>query len=159
MTVFAAKQPKEKEVKNPLVTTIVILAATGLLVSATVLAQDGPGKGGRDGFRGPPDATQKLAYMSDRLDLTSEQEAEILLILQEHEELRLAAHEQYMESIAPEACAQKQQAEEQILGVLDNEQAELFQEMKQDRESRGGERGKRRGREPLDCSAYETADS
>jgi hypothetical protein len=65
-----------------------------------------------------------------------------------------------MEIMGAEICAQKAQAEEAILAILDTEQAELFLQMKEDRQVRAnGPTRSRKGHNGPDCSGYAGEDS
>jgi len=138
-----------------------ILAVASLFVAGSAFAQQQHQQpGGRDWQKGPPSVEEKLARISDALDLSAEQSAEMLAVLQEQESNRQALHERTMEIMGAEICAQKAQAEQAILAILDADQAELFLQMQEDRQIRANSRtrsGKRH--DGLDCSGYEGGDS
>jgi len=137
--------------------TISILAVTSLLAAGNVLAKHP--KGDRDGHKGPPSVEEQLARISDSLELSDEQSAEMLVILQEADKNRAALHEQTMEIMGAAICAQKAQTEEAILSVLDDGQAESFLEMKAEREARAQDRShSRKGRGGPDCDEYADED-
>jgi len=135
---------------TPLVT---ILAIGSLLMAGGAIAQNQ--KGERDWLNGPPSVEEKLARISEALDLSDEQSLEMLAVLQQQENDRQAMHDQTMELMGEEICAQRAQTETSILAILDDDQAELFLQMKEERKAHAGERKRsRKGREPLDCSEY-----
>lgn len=139
--------------KIRLIVTASALVIASLLMSANVLAQKH--QGDRDFFGGPPSAAEKLARMSEHLNLTGQQEMELLGVLQEQEAKRQALREQAAILLGPEICGLMIETEEEILDILDSQQAEQFSQMKQDR--RTGNRN-RRGMGPPDCSEYENSD-
>ena len=64
---------------------------------------------------------------------------------------RRAIHEQVMQVIEPDICALQISTEEEISGILTEEQLLTLEEYKGNRSDRRGGRG----HEPLDCSAYQ----
>jgi Spy/CpxP family protein refolding chaperone len=139
-------------------TTASVVALASLLAASSAYAE--PSRGDRDWQKGPPSVEEKLARISSALDLSDEQSAEMLAILQLQEKNRQYLHDRTMAIMGAEICAQKAQAEEEILSVLNTEQAELFLQMKADRQARGGDRNRsRKGREDLDCTEFEGGDS
>ena len=100
--------------------TASILAVVSLLAAGSAFAEKQ--HGGRDWQKGPPSVEERLARISAALDLNDEQSLEMLAILQEQEENKAALHEQMMELMGPEICAQRAQTEEAILGILTAEQ-------------------------------------
>lgn len=132
--------------------TVLISALLCLMASGSVLAQKQ--QGGRDWQGGPPSVEQKLARISEALDLSDEQSVQMLVVLQEQEASRIALHEQSMALLGPEICAQRLETEESILAILTPEQADQFLEMAEQRRQKAGNRdrgGKNRG--GLDCTA------
>jgi uncharacterized protein (DUF1778 family) len=125
--------------------SIAIMAVISLLAAGTALAQRK--EGGRDWQEGPPSAEQQLVRLTTALSLDSEQSVELLVVLQEQAENRAAMHEQVMELIGPEVCAQRAAFEEAILAILDEEQTTQFLQILDDRQS--NHRGRRS--EKLDC--------
>lgn len=139
-----------KSFLTPLVST---LAITSLLMTGGAIAQNQ--KGERDWHKGPPSVEEKLARISEALDLSDEQSLEMLAVLQQQENHRQAMHDRTMELMGEEICAQRAQSETSILAILDDDQAELFLKMKEERKARAGDRKRsRKGQEPLDCSEY-----
>jgi hypothetical protein len=139
-----------------------ILAAASLLAAGSAFAQQQqqPQHGARDWQKGPPSVEEKLARLSAMLDLSDEQSAEMLAVLQIQESNRQALQERTMEIMGAEICTQKAQAEEAILAILNTDQAELFLQMQEDRQIRPNSRTRsRKGHDPLDCSGYEGGDS
>ena len=129
--------------------TASILAVVSLLAAGSAFAEKQ--HGGRDWQKGPPSVEERLARISAALDLSYEQSQDMLAILQEQEENRAALHEQMMELMGPEICAQKAQTEEDILGILTAEQTELYLQIREDRQGQSRKKG-RGGNAELDCS-------
>jgi len=125
--------------------SITILAVVSLLAAGNALAQRK--EGGRDWQEGPPSAEQQLVRLTSALNLDSEQSVELLVVLQEQAENRAAMHEQVMELVGPEICAQRAASEEAILSILNEAQTAQFLQMLEERQA--NHRG-RRGRN-LDC--------
>ena len=138
--------------KKYLVRAITFLLVGGLMFSGAVLAKNEQGKSRADGFGGPPSATEKLARLSEMLDLGPEQEAAMLLVLQETEKQRAYLHEQAMNMFGEQICANRADAHQQVLSILTEEQAAVLEEKQQERSARAEERGSRRGGDRLDCS-------
>ncbi len=135
-----------------IVVSILLLGA--ILASASVLAQNHQAR--KDFFGGPPSTEQRLAHLSEALDLSDEQAVQMLVVLQETEARREALREETASLLGPEICALMVETESDILEILTPDQAEQFQLMKEERQARGEERRQRRGRpDPLDCSQYE----
>lgn len=136
---------------------LIILTLAGLLASASAFAQKGNGPGGNDGdwMRGhKPTVEERLARISDALDLTPEQSVQMLQVLQEHEQQRLALHEETMALMGDRICAQREAHEQAVLDILTAEQAELFLQHQAQRSARAQERAQASGR-PFngpDCS-------
>jgi len=144
--------------KTRLSTAINVLAIASLLAAGSALADNQ--QRDRDWQKGPPRVEQKLARISDALDLSDEQSAQMLGILQEQEQKKAALHEQTMALLGPEICAQRAEAEDAIHSILDEEQTALYLEIRQQRQERGDRHNRqRRARDPLDCAAYEGGDS
>lgn len=144
--------------KTFLKTTASVMVLASFLAVGNANAQ--PPKADRDWHKGPPSVEEKLARISNALDLSDEQSAEMLAILQGQEGDRKALHEHTMAIMGAEICAQRAQAEEEILSILDADQAELFRQMKADRKVRGGDRNRsRRSGGDLDCAEFEDDDS
>jgi Spy/CpxP family protein refolding chaperone len=130
--------------------TISVLAVASLLTAGSVVAQNH--KDDNDWQKRPPSTEEKLARISTALGLSDEQSVQMLVVLQQQTENRAALHEQKMELLGPEICAQRAETEDAILAILTAEQTELFLQIKEDRQSnpdRKGHAGKRPGE--LDC--------
>ena len=108
----------------------VSLAATALLVSAAAYA--GPPDHDGSWRMGPPNAEQRLARMSQELDLNPEQSRRMLQLLQEAEADHDAVRARFFEEAGPELCAIRQNTEAEILDLLTPEQAEQFQLLKEE---------------------------
>jgi hypothetical protein len=153
------RQSKEKVMKTFLKPIVSILAVASLLAAGGAFAQQQQ-RGGKNWHKGPPSVEEKLARISAALDLSDEQSAEMLAVLQEAESNKEALHQRTMEIMGAEICAQKARAEEAILAILDTEQAELFLQMKEDRPSRAHNRTRsRKDHDAPDCSEYAGGDS
>jgi len=128
-----------------------ILAIASLLTTGSVLAQNR--QSDNDWQKGPPTAEEKLARISAALNLSGDQSQEMLRLLQEEGEQRAALHEQTMMLMGPEICAQRAAHEEAMLAILDQEQTELFLQMKDQRQANAtrsqGRNAKRMGK--LNC--------
>jgi len=133
--------------------SLIALAAALLLVTASAVArQDGPPRGDRGGHRGPPDAEMLVARMTEMLDLTDEQSAQLLVVMQEVDQERDALQEQVMAQMKPEFCELQLRTDAEISTILTPEQLALYEEKKAARAEKG--RG-RQGLGKLDCSEYE----
>jgi hypothetical protein len=134
--------------------TISIFAIVGLMAAGTALAQNQQGV--RDWHKDPPSVEEKLARISAALDLSDEQSVEMLVILQQQEEARVALHEQTMALIGPEICAHKFESEEAILAILTAAQTETFLQIRGERQLKAEkhDRGRRGRGGDLDCSGY-----
>jgi Spy/CpxP family protein refolding chaperone len=129
---------------------VLIVAIASLLSTGSAVAQHH--KGDSDWQRSPQSTEEKLARISAALDLSDQQSLDMLAILQQRAESRAAIHEQKMELLGPEVCAQRAETEAAILAILTAEQTELFLQIKEDRQSnpdRKGHAGRRLGE--LDC--------
>lgn len=130
---------------------ISIAAVISLLAAGSVLAQEQ--KRDRDWQKGPPSVEEKLARISDALNLSDEQSVAMLVILQRQAEQKADMHEQMMALMGPEICAQRAETEDAILAILNAEQTELFLQAKEERKLKAEQQnrsGRRRGE--LDCS-------
>ena len=134
--------------KTRLAKTVSILAVVSLLAAGSAFAEKQ--YGGRDWQKGPPSVEERLARISAALDLSDEQSLEMLAILQEQEEKKAALHEQMMELMGPEICAQQAETEAAILGVLNAEQTELWLQHREDRQNKS-RRKNRGGGAGLEC--------
>jgi hypothetical protein len=114
--------------------TMMILAIVSLLSAGSALAQRQNRE--RDWQKGPPTVEERLARMSAALNLNSEQSMQLHAKLQEQAENKAYLHEQVMEFLGPEICAQRAEHEQAILAILSDEQAALFLEIKQQRQER-----------------------
>lgn len=136
--------------KTLLSKTLTVLTAASLLFSGHALAQSREAE--RDWHKGPPSVESRLAHISEALDLSDEQALDMLRILQEQEQNRAAIHEQTMALMAPEICAQRAEAEEAILSILDEEQTARFLEIQEERQARAKSKNRKRMRSgELNC--------
>lgn len=144
--------------KTRLSTAIAALAMISLLSAGSVFALDQ--QRDRDWHKGPPSVEQKLARISETLNLSDEQSMQMLAILQEQEQHKAALQEQTLALLGPEICAQRAEFEEEVLSILDDEQAALFQESQEKRRERASQRDRKRGRKgDLDCADIAGDDS
>ena len=133
-----------------------ILSLSALLFAASAMAEPPRGNGpGGEWHHGPPGAEQQLSRLDQALDLSDEQSAELLTVLQAADAERQALHERVMAEFRPEICALVQETDADILAVLTPEQAESYRQMQEERRQRqgggwGGGRGHRFG--DLDCA-------
>jgi len=130
------------------------LIALSLLLTGPAVAQNRDHV--RDFRKGPPSAETVLARLSESLDLSNEQSTAMLVVLQEQAAERAALHEQAMELMGPEICAQQADAEDAILDILTQDQADQFLQMKEARQAKAAQRDRGRNRNHPDCSEYET---
>jgi len=144
--------------KTRVSTAITVLAIASLLAAGSAFADNQ--QRNRDWQKGPPSVEQKLARISEALDLSDEQSSQMLRILQQQEQTKRARHDEIMALMGPEICAQRAEAEDAILSILDEEQTALYLEIRQQRQERGDRHDRqRRARDPVDCAAYEGGDS
>jgi len=131
----------------------VSLAAAALLVSAAAYA--GPPDHDGSWRRGPPNAEQRLARMSQELDLDPVQSRQMLRLLQEADADHEAVRARFFEEAGPELCAIRQNTEAEIMALLTPEQAEQFQLLKEETNLRRNL--KQRGRHGAfpDCPALD----
>lgn len=102
-----------------------------------------------DGWmQGPPGAAQQLARLDRALDLSDDQAARLLDILQVAEAERAALHARVIEQMQPEICALRNSTESEILAVLTDEQAQEFLALHERRHERFEDR---HGFAPPDC--------
>lgn len=112
----------------------------GLLLSATVLAQPGPGKGQSGWER--PDTSRRVAHMSIELELNDEQSAQLLEVLTAAESERELLSEQHRLDM----CSLRDVTNARIEEILTPEQSVRLEEMKAQMETRHGEKQGRHGR-------------
>ena len=139
--------------KKHLFTYPAILSLTALVCAASAMAEPPHGQGpGGEWHHGPPGPEQQLSRLDQALDLSDEQSAELLAVLQAADAEREALHERVMAEFRPELCALMQDTDADILAVLTPEQAATWQQIKDERrQHKEGGRGHRFG--DLDCAA------
>ena len=128
---------------------VIAAAVAGVLLSSVALAQ--PSRHGQDMHHMPRGAEHQLARLDEALDLTDEQSAELLPILQEAEAERRELHERMMEEFRPEFCALMEDTHSQVAAVLTPEQAEQFDEIKSEHLDRLERHRGGRGKPAIDC--------
>ena len=134
--------------KNALMKSIATVAIAAVLFSTALQAQQAD-RPDRERRSGPPSAEQQLARLSEFLDLRDDQAMRLLLVLQNAHDDHEALHKRMMQDYGADICAQRERVQEQILAVLDAEQAALFER------HRGGLQERASGsRQRLDCAAY-----
>lgn len=141
--------------KTRLKNSALTLIALSVLLTGSAIAQNRDRE--RDFRKSPPSAEAILARLSESLDLNNEQSAAMLVVLQEQAAERFALHEQTMQLLGPEICAQQAATEEAMLAILTPDQAEEFLQMKEARKAKAAQRDRGRGRNHPDCSEYESA--
>lgn len=129
--------------------TPIALALSGMLIAGSAMA--GEPKGDRSRHHGPGGAEKQLAHMDEELDLSDEQSAELLVVLQAAEAERQALHDRLWEQLKPEICAHMETTHAEIEAVLTPQQAEQFEEMIAERKDRFAGHGRRGGMSNLDC--------
>lgn len=128
--------------KAPMHLFISTIALSILCAAFAAPAFAGPG-GDRDGrHRGLPSAEERVAWMSEKLDLSDAQSAQLLEVMQRAEEERQALRQQFEAEMKPEICAAVERTSEEIRSILDPAQVAQFDEML----ARRGEFAERRGR-------------
>jgi Spy/CpxP family protein refolding chaperone len=119
------------------------IAAAALLTAGSTLA--GP-PDRQDSWRmGPPGPEQRLARLSQELDLSPEQSQQMLQLLQAAEDEHEAVRARFFEQAGPELCAIRQATEAGILALLTVEQAEQFQLMQEEGALRRNQQRNRSG--------------
>ena len=132
---------------------LLALLAAFILVSVNASAgQDRERNGDRPERHGPPDAEMRVAKMTQQLDLSDEQSADLLVVMQGLDIERNALREEMQAQMEPELCRLQISTEREIATILTAEQLIQLEEKKGQRD---GKRRGRRGMENLDCSAYE----
>lgn len=129
--------------------SILVLAVVSLLAAGSIFAGNGNsdgsgnGKGGQKAgqdteWNGGP--AHKMARISEMLGLSELQEDQILDFFRMQEENRELMRARIMEAFGDEICAQRAanegSFEELLLGMLDENQLLIHEEMKANRESR-----------------------
>lgn len=131
-----------------LLTQITIALASFLMVS-TATAENSEHHKSR--HKGGPSAEKHLAHLDSALDLSDEQSAELLEVLQAAEDEREALHQAMMEQYRPEICALRDATEAEIAGILTPEQAAQFEDLQEGRKDRWQRRHEHRSLAALDC--------
>ena len=131
----------------------VSLAAAALLVSAAAYA--GPPDHDGSWRMGPPNAEQRLARMSQELDLDPVQSRQMLRLLQEADADHEAVRARFFEEAGPELCAIRQNTEAEIMTLLTPEQAEQFQLLKEETNLRRNLKQRSRHGAFPDCPALD----
>jgi len=134
------------------------IASTSLITCSLLLASGAyawnPDRRGEAPERhGPPTAEAQLARLADQLRLNDEQSAQMLQVLQDAQADRQQIHDRMMEQMGPELCAAQQNTEKNILAILTPEQAELFAQLQEERQTRLQNR-RGGGPTPPDCTSY-----
>lgn len=142
--------------------SIIAVGLAGLLAAGAAAAApggrgEGPGPGG-PGLQGPGDPVQMVARLSQRLDLTAEQEDAILTFMREREAEREVMQERIRDAFGDEVCTQRAAGraafDALMQDVLDEDQLEAHEEMKarmEERRASGKGKG-RRGADPFECA-------
>lgn len=130
----------------------VLLTAAAMLTGITALAggpeRDGPWR------MGPAGPEQRLARLSEQLDLSPEQSRQMLQLLQAAADDHEAVRERFFEQFGPEICAIRQNTEADILALLTPAQVAQFELLKAQRDEK--QIRQRNGVSARhDCSAYD----
>ena len=131
--------------------TLFIITAATLLFASAAAAQNS--QGDRRAHHGAADAEARVAHMTQLLDLSDDQSAELLEILQAVDQERMALHEQAFQAVEPEICALQLHVAEEIRTILTEDQLAVIEARKSEREN--DRFGKSWRGMHLDCSAYE----
>ena len=129
------------------------LAAAALLVCAAAYA--GPPDHDGSWRMGPPNAEQRLARMSQELDLTPDQSRRMLQLLQDAEADHEAVRARFFEEAGPELCAIRQNTEAEIMDLLTPEQAEQYQLLRDEYAQRRNQKQHKRVGAFPDCPALD----
>ena len=125
-----------------------LLAVACLALAIVSHAEARPPRGEHGDF--PRGAEQQVARMTEALDLTDAQSAELLVILQRAEADREALRETMETQFKPDICALHDRVRSEVASVLDPEQQEQMEEHMERRAERAEGRG--RGGPPwADC--------
>jgi len=139
--------------KNRIATLPAWLVAAALLTTGAALAgppdEDGPWR------MGPPNAEQRLARLSQELNLDREQSRQMLELLQAAEADHEAVRARFFEAAGPEICAIRQNTHEEIMALLTPEQAELYQLHREVQAERRSQQGRNRMGALPDCPALD----
>lgn len=122
-----------------------------LVLASVAWAQQGPGKGQG---HGRPSLDDRVARLSQELDLTDEQAADVREIMQQAQASRPNVRIMEREEARPALCKHMLETDAQIKAVLTESQVEQYETFK---ESRKAGLGGGRGRGPVDCSEFETS--
>lgn len=122
-----------------------IVAALTLAVAAQAEARPPRGE------HGPPSAERQVARMSEHLDLTDAQSAELLTVLQRADADREALRETMEAEFKPDICALHDRVRSDVASVLEPDQLVKLEEFEERRAERAAERG-RRGPPWADCN-------
>jgi len=140
--------------------TLFIVTVATLFCTASASAQNGQGNGAehangfdRSAHHGPADAETRVAHMTLMLDLSDDQSAELLEIMQAVDQERMALHEQAFKDLEPEICALQLNVAAEIRTILTEDQLALLEAKRTEREK--DRFGKSWRGMQLDCSAYE----
>jgi hypothetical protein len=135
--------------KYALMKPLAIAAVAALLLSSTLEAQQA-NRPDRERRAGPPSAEQQLVRLSEALNLRDGQAIRLLEVLQNGRADHEALQERMMQDYGAEICAQRERMQEQILAVLDSDQAALFEQHRARLQNRA-----LGGPQRLDCTAYD----
>jgi Spy/CpxP family protein refolding chaperone len=131
---------------------IMLIALGALMLTSTAWAQGGPGKGHG---KGPPSLDERVERLSQVLDLSEAQAAQVREIMTEAQASRPNMRIMDREEAKPALCKHMLETDAQIKAVLTESQVTQYDTFK---ESRKTGMGGGRGRGPVDCSAFETAE-
>jgi hypothetical protein len=132
--------------------SLLIFSTVSMFLTGAAVAQhDGINRGKH---HGPRDAETRVAHMTRILDLSDEQSAELLEVLQAADVERDALHQKALQQMEPEICALQLGVETEMERILDDDQLSALETRKNQHEQRGDGKGWR-NMHHRDCSAYE----
>jgi Spy/CpxP family protein refolding chaperone len=138
--------------KNRMPKICAFLATAAMLTASTASAgppeQEGPWR------MGPAGPEQRLARLSEQLDLSPEQSLQVLELLQAAADDHEAVRERFVEQFGPEICAIRQNTEAEILALLTPGQVAQFELLR----AQGAEKQTRQRKGPKahpDCTAFD----
>jgi hypothetical protein len=130
---------------------LIISAISMFLTGAAVAQHDG---GNRGKHHGPRDAETRVAHMTRVLELSDEQSAELLEVLQAVDEEREALHQKALQQMEPEICALQLGVKTEMERILSDDQLAALETRKNQHEQGGDGKGWR-NMHHRDCSSYE----
>jgi Spy/CpxP family protein refolding chaperone len=134
--------------KSPIILCIPVVA---LMLASTAWSQQGQGKG-----HGRPSLDERVARLSQELDLSDEQAMQVRDIMSDAQASRPNVRIMDREEARPALCRHMLETDARIKAVLSESQVEQYDVFK---ESRKAGMGGGRGRGPVDCSEFEETEA